>query len=78
MRVSAKFEFFCSAIWWLDALKKEKSIRENACEQKKKKPEWKFNPGLAPICLQTEFRDPSFDLPPVVQKVDKAIHQINL
>ena len=45
---------------------------------KRKKTELKCNPGLAIIDLRTEFRDPSFDLAPVVQKVDKAIHQINL
>ena len=34
-----------STIWWLDALKRiEKIIRENAFEQKKKKPRLKFNP----------------------------------
>ena len=36
--------------WWLDALKRiEKIIRENAFEQKKKKPRSKINPGLALI-----------------------------
>ena len=55
-----------------------KIIRENAFGQKKQKSGLKFNPGLAIIDLQTEFKDPSFDLAPVVQKVDKAIHQINL
>jgi len=38
----------------LDAVKrKEKIIRENAFEQKKKKPGLKFNPGLALIGLRT-------------------------
>ena len=37
--------FFLPTIWWLDALKRiEKIIRENAFEQKKKKPRLKFNP----------------------------------
>ena len=33
--------------------KKKKIIRENAFEQKKEKPELKFNPGLALIGLRT-------------------------
>ena len=38
----------------MDALKRiEKIIRENAFEQKKKKPRLKFNPGLALIGLRT-------------------------
>ena len=67
MRVSAKFELFWSALWWLDALKRiGKIIRENAFGQKKQ--EIRVN-------LQTTgSRGASFDLAPGVQKVDKAIH----
>ena len=36
--------FFLSTIWWLDALKRMKEIvRENAFEQKEKKPGLKFS-----------------------------------
>ena len=66
-RVSAKFDFILyeslrskfscilfACNWWWDALKRrEKIIRENAFEQKKKKPGLKFNPRLAPIGLPT-------------------------
>ena len=46
--------FFLPAIWWLEALKRrEKITQENAFEQKKKKPQLKFNPRLALISLQT-------------------------
>ena len=48
--------FFLPTVWWLDALKRrEKIIQENAFGQlqKKKKPELKFNPGLALIGLRT-------------------------
>ena len=55
----------------MDALKKiEKIFRENASEQKKKKPRLKFNPGLALTDLRTtgprvrrlhQFRRPKFE-----------------
>ena len=46
--------FLLLTIWWMDAVKRiEKIIRENAFEQKKKKPRLKFNPGLALIGLRT-------------------------
>ena len=46
--------FFLATIWWLDALKRiEKIIRQNAFEQKKKKPRLRLNPGLVLISLQT-------------------------
>ena len=55
----------------MDALKRiEKIIRENASEQKKKKPRIKFNPGLALTGLRTtgprdqrplQFRRPKFE-----------------
>ena len=49
-----QFNFFLSTSWWLNALKRrEKIIRENAFEQKREKPGWKFNPGLALIGLRT-------------------------
>ena len=41
-------------MWLLDALKRiEKIVRENAFEQKKKKPRLKFNLGLMLIGLRT-------------------------
>ena len=51
----SKFSFILfPTIWLLGALKgREKIIRENAFEQKKKKPGLKFNFGLALIGLQT-------------------------
>ena len=46
--------FFSYTIWWLDALKTiEKIIRENALEQKRKKPRLWFNLGFTLIGLQT-------------------------
>ena len=55
----------------MDALKKiEKIFRENASEQKKKKPSLKFNPGLGLTDLRTtgprvrrlhQFRRPKFE-----------------
>jgi len=46
-----------TVIWWLDALKRtEKIIRENAFEQKRKKPGLEFNLGLALIGLWTTCR----------------------
>ena len=55
----------------MDVLKRiEKIIRDNACEQKKKKPGLKFNPGLALTDLRAtrsrdrrlhQFRRPKFE-----------------
>ena len=63
--------FFLPTIWWVDVLKRiEKIIRDNACEQKKKKPGLKFNPGLALTDLRAtrprdrrlhQFRRPKFE-----------------
>jgi len=61
--------FFLPTIWWVDALKRiEKIIRDNASEQKKKKPRLKFNPELALTGLRTtrdrrlhQFRRPKFE-----------------
>ena len=45
--------FFLPTIWWLEVLKRrEKIVRENAFEQKKKN-RLKFNPGLALIGFRT-------------------------
>ena len=41
-------------IWWLATLKTlQKIVRENALDDEKKRPELKFNPGLALIGLRT-------------------------
>ena len=43
-----------STIWWLVTLKRiEKIVRENAFDERKKRPGLKFNPRLALIGLRT-------------------------